>query len=57
MYIPYQLMKARRDDMLHAAAQHRLAAQARHAHNTRRLRTLAAPARRRAALRLRKLFS
>ena len=28
MYIPYQLMKARQDDMLRAAAQHRLAAQA-----------------------------
>ena len=57
MYIPYQIMKARHEDMLRAAAQHRLAAQARHAHNTRRPRALAAPARCRTALRLRKLFS
>jgi hypothetical protein len=57
MYTSYQLMKARHDDMLRAAAQHRLAAQARQARATRRPRAAAAPARRLAALRLRKLFS
>lgn len=57
MYLHHQLVKARHDDMLRAAAQHRLAAQARQAHITRRPRAMAAPARRLAALRLRKLFS
>jgi hypothetical protein len=57
MYLHYQLVKARHDDMLRAAAQHRLAAQARQARIIRRPRAMAAPARRLAALRLRKLFS
>ena len=58
MDITYQLMKARQDDMLRAAAQRRLAAQARQARNTWRLRpALAAPTRRRAVLRVRGLFS
>jgi hypothetical protein len=54
MYLHHQLVKARHDEMLRAAAQHRLARQAR---ITRRPRAMAAPARRLAALRLRKLFS
>jgi hypothetical protein len=57
MYITYQLMKARHDEMLRAAAQHRLTAQARQAHLTQRPRAMAASARRLAALRPRKLFS
>jgi hypothetical protein len=57
MYMSYLLMKARHEDMLRAAAQHRLAAQPRQAHLTRRHRAIAAPARRRAGLRLRKLFT
>ena len=57
MYMSYLLMKARHDDMLRTAAQHRLATQAGQAPITRRHRAIAAPARRLAALRLRKLFS
>jgi hypothetical protein len=57
MYMSYLLMKARHDDMLRTAAQHRLAGQAGQAHITRRPLSIAAPARRLASLRLRKLFS
>jgi hypothetical protein len=57
MYMSYLLMKARHDEMLRAAAQHRLAAQPRQTHITRRPRAIAAPARRLAAVRPRKLFS
>ena len=57
MYMSYLLMKARHEEMLRAAAQHRLAAHAGQAPITRRRRAIAAPARRLAGLRLRKLFS
>jgi hypothetical protein len=57
MYMSYLLMKARHEEMLRAAAQHRLATQPRQARPTRRPRAIAAPARRLAALRPRKLFS
>jgi hypothetical protein len=57
MYVHDQLMKARHDEMLRVAAQQRLAAKARRAHTTRRYRLVTAPARRRAVLRLRQLFS
>jgi hypothetical protein len=57
MYVHDQLMKARHDEMLRVAAQQRLAAQARRARTTRRYRLVTAPARRRAVLRLRQLFS
>jgi hypothetical protein len=53
----YLLMKARHEEMLRAAAQHHLAASARQTHPTRRPRAIAAPARRLAALRPRRLFS
>jgi len=56
MYMSYLLMKARHEEMLRAAAQHRLATQPRQAHTT-RPHAIAAPARRLAVLRLRKLFS
>jgi hypothetical protein len=57
MYMSYLSMKARHEEMLRTAAQHRLAAPARQAHPARRPRAIAAPARRLAALRPRKLFS
>jgi hypothetical protein len=57
MYMSYLLMKARHEEMLRTAAQHRLATQPPQAHPTRRQRAIAAPARRLAALRPRKLFS
>ena len=57
MYFHYQLMKARHDDLLRAAARDRLAAQARRARTPRRHHPMVAPARRQAALRLRRLFS
>jgi hypothetical protein len=57
MYVHDQLMKARHDEMLRVAAQHRLAARARRAQTPRPHHTEAAPARRRAVLRLRQLFS
>ena len=57
MYIHYQLMKARQDELLQTAARDRLAAQARRARPQRPHHLAAAPARRRAAMRLRRLFS
>jgi hypothetical protein len=57
MYVHDQLMKARQDDRLRAADRDRLAAQARRARTPRRHHPVAAPARRRAVLRLRRLFS
>jgi hypothetical protein len=56
MYMSYLSMKARHEEMLRTAAQHRLAAAARQAHPT-RPRAIATPARRLAALRPRRLFS
>jgi hypothetical protein len=57
MSIHYQLMKARQDELLRAAARDRLAAQARRARSPHPHHPIAAPARRRAAMRLRRLFS
>ena len=57
MFIHYQLMKARQDDLLRTAARDRLAAQARRARPPRPRHPAAAAARRRAATRLRQLFS
>jgi len=57
MYMSYLLMKARHEEMLRTAAQHRLATPARRGHPTRRQRAITAPARRLAALRPRKLFT
>lgn len=57
MYLHYQLAKARQDELLRTAARDRLAAQARRTRPPRPHRPIAAPARRRAALRLRRLFS
>jgi hypothetical protein len=56
MYIHYQLMKARQDEMLRTAARDRLAAQARRARPPRPRHPIAAPVRRLAAMRLRRLF-
>jgi hypothetical protein len=57
MYVHYQLMKARQDELLRTAARDRLAAQARRARPPRSGHPTAAPARRSAAMRLRRLFS
>jgi hypothetical protein len=57
MYIHYQLAKARQDELLQTAAHGRLAAQAQRARPPRPHHPAAASARRRAALRLRRLFS
>jgi hypothetical protein len=57
MYLHEQLMKARHDDLLRDAAQHRLAAQARQAQPRWRRRPAAGQARRLAGLRSRKLFT
>jgi hypothetical protein len=57
MYVHDQLMKARHDDLLRAAARDRLAAQARRAHTPRPHHPKAAPARRPALVRLRRIFS
>ena len=57
MYVHNQLMKARQDDLLRAAARDRLAAQARRARSPRHHHLVATPVRRRAAVRLRQLFS
>ena len=57
MYVHYQLMKARQDELLRAAARDRLAAQARRARPPRPHHPITAPARRLAAMRLRRLFS
>ena len=57
MYLHKQLAKARHDDLLRTAARDRLAAQARRARTPRRRHLVTAPARRRAAVRLRQLFS
>jgi hypothetical protein len=57
MYIHYQLMKARHDDLLRTAARDRLAAQARRVRTSRAHHPKAAPARRSAVMRLRQLFS
>jgi hypothetical protein len=57
MHVHYQLMKARQDELLRAAARDRLAAQARRARPPRRHRPISEPLRRPAAMRLRRLFS
>lgn len=57
MYVHDQLMKARQDDLLRAAARGRLAAQARRTRSPRRHHLVAAPVRRRPVVRLRQLFS
>jgi len=57
MYIHYQLMKARQDELLQTAARDRLAAQARRARPPQPHHRTAAPGRRPAAMRLRRLFS
>jgi hypothetical protein len=57
MYIHYQVVKAHHDDLLRAAARDRLAAQARRARIPRPRHVPTAPAWRRAAGRLRQLFS
>jgi hypothetical protein len=56
MYVHHQLMKARQDELLRTAARDRLAAQAR---RTRQAapHPMAAPTRRLATMRLRRLFS
>jgi hypothetical protein len=57
MYIHYQLAKARQDELLRTAARDRLAAQARRERPPQPHHPAAASVRRRAALRLRRLFS
>jgi hypothetical protein len=57
MYVHDQLMKARHEDLLRAAARDRLATQARRAQTSRPHHPEASSARRRAELRLRQLFS
>jgi hypothetical protein len=57
MYIHYQLMKARQDELLRTAARDRLTAQARRTSPPRPQHPTAAPARRLATMRLRRLFS
>jgi hypothetical protein len=57
MYVHYQLMKARYDDLLRTAARDRLAAQARRARPPRPRHSITAPVRRVAATRPRQLFS
>jgi hypothetical protein len=57
MYVHYQLVKARQDELQQAAARHRLAAQARRPRAPRPRHPMAAPARRLAAMRPRWLFS
>jgi len=57
MYLHYQLAKARQDELLRTAARDRIAAQARRARSPRPDHPIAAPARRLAALRLRRRFS
>jgi hypothetical protein len=57
MSIQYQLAKARQDELLRTAARDRLAAQARRARPPQPHHPVAAPARRLAAMRLRRLFS
>jgi hypothetical protein len=57
MYVHYQLVKARQDELQQAAARHRLAAQARRPRVPRQRHLMAAPARRLAAMRPRWLFS
>jgi hypothetical protein len=57
MYAYDYLVKARHDDLLRAAAQHRLAAQARQGRPARRHHAMAAPVRRLSVMRLRRLFS
>jgi hypothetical protein len=57
MYVHYQLAKARQDELLRTAARDRLAAQARRARPPLPHHPIAAPGRRLAAMRLRRLFS
>jgi hypothetical protein len=57
VYIHYQLMKARQDELLRTAARDRLAAQARRARPLRPHHPVASPPWRLAAMRLRQLFS
>jgi hypothetical protein len=56
MYVYYQLVKARQDELQQAAARHRLAAQARRARAPRPRHPMVSPARRLAAMRPRRLF-
>ena len=56
MYVHDQLMKARHDEMLRAAARDRLAAQARRVHTQRPHHPKTAPTRRPAVMRLRRLL-
>ena len=57
MYLHYQLMKARQDELLRAAARDRRAAQARRARPPRPHRPITVSMRHLAAARLRRLFS
>jgi hypothetical protein len=57
MYIHYQLMKSRQDELLRTAACDRLTAQARPARPPRPHHPTGAPARRLTVMRLRQLFS
>src|SRR5215469_8416166 len=57
MYVHYPLAKAHQDELLRTAARDRLAAQARRARPPRPHHAIAVPARRLAAMRLRRLFS
>jgi hypothetical protein len=57
MYVHYQLMKARQDELLRTAARDRLAAQARRARPQRPHNPITVPTSRLAAMRLRRLFS
>jgi hypothetical protein len=56
MYVHYQLVKARQEELRQAAARHRLAAQAPRARAPRPRHPMAAPVRRLAAMRPRRLF-
>jgi hypothetical protein len=57
MYLHYQVKKAYQDELQQTAARDRLATQARRERRPRPHHPAAAPARRRAATRLRRLFS
>jgi hypothetical protein len=54
MYLPDNLVKARHDDLIQAAARSRLAARTRRAHRPRRHRVIAAPIARLTLIRSRK---
>jgi hypothetical protein len=57
MYVHYQLKKAQQDELLRTAARDRLAVQARRTRPARPRHPTTTPARRRAAMRLGRLFS